>query len=214
MRHADEVLSRTTILEHVWDFAHDGTSNVVDVYVRYLREKIDRPSDRTTLETVRGVGYRLRQTGEVASPERCAAGSRSFSRSSRPCCACLSGSSSTSNIATLREALDDGLVASLPEPRTRLTTSGDQSVEPTLPDSEAFAQIVDVDGRVVNAAPRAPRERRVLTKGELAKARTRRITIERGAAPGNTTVAACWRGQAGQRGLELVVGRDVARRGD
>jgi two-component system OmpR family response regulator len=60
MRHTDEVLSRTTILEHVWDFAYDGTSNVVDVYVRYLREKIDRPFDRDTLETVRGVGYRLR----------------------------------------------------------------------------------------------------------------------------------------------------------
>ena len=60
MRHVDEVLSRTTILEHVWDFAYDGTSNVVDVYVRYLREKIDRPFDRTTVETVRGVGYRLR----------------------------------------------------------------------------------------------------------------------------------------------------------
>jgi two-component system, OmpR family, response regulator len=60
MRHADEVLSRSTILEHVWDFAYDGTSNVVDVYVRYLREKIDRPFDRTSLETVRGVGYRLR----------------------------------------------------------------------------------------------------------------------------------------------------------
>src|SRR5919106_6450269 len=60
MRHTDEVLSRTTILEHVWDFAYDGTSNVVDVYVRYLREKIDRPFDRATLETVRGVGYRLR----------------------------------------------------------------------------------------------------------------------------------------------------------
>jgi two-component system OmpR family response regulator len=63
MRHADEVLSRTTILEHVWDFAYDGTSNVVDVYVRYLREKIDRPFDRATLETVRGVGYRLRVDG-------------------------------------------------------------------------------------------------------------------------------------------------------
>jgi two-component system OmpR family response regulator len=60
MRHPDEVLTRTKILEHVWDFAYDGTSNVVDVYVRYLREKIDRPFDRATLETVRGVGYRLR----------------------------------------------------------------------------------------------------------------------------------------------------------
>jgi len=60
MRHQDEVLSRTKILEHVWDFAYDGTSNVVDVYVRYLREKVDRPFDRNSLETVRGVGYRLR----------------------------------------------------------------------------------------------------------------------------------------------------------
>jgi two-component system OmpR family response regulator len=60
MRHPDEVLSRTVILEHVWDFAYDGTSNVVDVYVRYVREKVDRPFDRATIETVRGVGYRLR----------------------------------------------------------------------------------------------------------------------------------------------------------
>jgi two-component system OmpR family response regulator len=60
MRHPGEVLSRTRMLEHVWDFAYDGTSNVVDVYVRYLREKIDRPYGRDSIETVRGVGYRLR----------------------------------------------------------------------------------------------------------------------------------------------------------
>jgi two-component system OmpR family response regulator len=60
MCHPDEVLTRTSILERVWDFAYDGTSNVVDVYVRYLRDKIDRPFRRTSLETVRGVGYRLR----------------------------------------------------------------------------------------------------------------------------------------------------------
>ena len=46
LRHPDEVLTRTAILEHAWDFAYDGTSNVVDVYVRYLREKIDRPFGR------------------------------------------------------------------------------------------------------------------------------------------------------------------------
>lgn len=60
MRHPDEVLSRTQILDHVWDFAYSGTSNVVDVYVRYLREKVDRPFGRTSIETVRGHGYRLR----------------------------------------------------------------------------------------------------------------------------------------------------------
>ncbi len=60
LRHPGEALSRTRILEHVWDFAYDGDSNVVDVYVRYLREKVDRPFGRRSIETVRGVGYRLR----------------------------------------------------------------------------------------------------------------------------------------------------------
>jgi two-component system OmpR family response regulator len=63
MRRKGDVLTRTTILEHVWDFAYDGTSNVVDVYVRYLREKIDRPFGREAIETVRGSGYRLRPDG-------------------------------------------------------------------------------------------------------------------------------------------------------
>jgi two-component system OmpR family response regulator len=61
VRHAGDVLSRTRIIEHVWDFAYDGDSNVVDVYVRYLREKIDRPFGRDSIETVRGAGYRLRE---------------------------------------------------------------------------------------------------------------------------------------------------------
>jgi two-component system OmpR family response regulator len=60
MRRPGEVLSRTQIVDHAWDFAYDGGSNVVDVYVRYLRRKIDVPFGRNDLETVRGVGYRLR----------------------------------------------------------------------------------------------------------------------------------------------------------
>jgi two-component system, OmpR family, response regulator len=60
MRHRGEVLSRTRLIEHVWDFAYEGDSNVVDVYVRYLRNKIDRPYRRDSIETVRGVGYRFR----------------------------------------------------------------------------------------------------------------------------------------------------------
>jgi two-component system, OmpR family, response regulator len=59
MRHPDEVVTRTQILEHVWDFAFDGLSNVVDQYVSYLRKKIDKPFRRNDLQTVRGVGYRL-----------------------------------------------------------------------------------------------------------------------------------------------------------
>jgi two-component system OmpR family response regulator len=61
LRHPGEALTRTRILEHVWDFAYEGDSNVVDVYVRYLREKVDRPFGRRSIETVRGVGYRLRE---------------------------------------------------------------------------------------------------------------------------------------------------------
>jgi two-component system, OmpR family, response regulator len=60
MRSPGRPLSRTHLLEHVWDAAYEGDSNVVDVYVRYLRNKIDRPFGVETLETVRGVGYRLR----------------------------------------------------------------------------------------------------------------------------------------------------------
>ena len=60
MRRRGEVLSRSAILDHVWDFAYEGGSNVVDVYVRYLRDKIDRPFGQRSIETVRGVGYRLR----------------------------------------------------------------------------------------------------------------------------------------------------------
>lgn len=59
MRRPDQVLSRGQLLDHAWDVAYDGGSNVVDVYVRYLREKIDRPFGRHSLETVRGLGYRL-----------------------------------------------------------------------------------------------------------------------------------------------------------
>jgi two-component system OmpR family response regulator len=60
MRRAGEVVTRTQILDHVWDYAYDGTSNVVDQYVAYLRRKVDRPFGRSDIETVRGVGYRMR----------------------------------------------------------------------------------------------------------------------------------------------------------
>ena len=67
MRHPGEVLSRMQLIEHVWDFAYDGGSNVVDVYVKYLREKIDRPFGIRSIETVRGAGYRLREDRPDAS---------------------------------------------------------------------------------------------------------------------------------------------------
>ena len=63
MRHAGQVLSHQQLLDAAWDFDYEHRSNVVEVYVRYLREKIDRPFGVRSLDTVRGMGYRLRKDG-------------------------------------------------------------------------------------------------------------------------------------------------------
>ena len=59
MRHADAVLSKTEILSNVWNYDFEGDLNIVEVYVGHLRNKIDRPFGRESLETIRGAGYRL-----------------------------------------------------------------------------------------------------------------------------------------------------------
>lgn len=63
MRQAGSVVSKTTIMEHVWDFDFDGDANIVEVYIRSLRKKIDLPFDRTTITTIRGAGYKLEDHG-------------------------------------------------------------------------------------------------------------------------------------------------------
>ncbi|WP_341925008.1 response regulator transcription factor [Nocardioides psychrotolerans] len=63
MRHRGDVVSKTEILESVWDLNYDGDDNVVEVYVGYLRRKIDQPFGRRAIATVRGVGYRLESNG-------------------------------------------------------------------------------------------------------------------------------------------------------
>lgn len=62
-RQPGAVLTRDVLTEHCWDFAYESRSNVVDVHIRGLRDKIDRPFGVTSLETVRGAGYRLRADG-------------------------------------------------------------------------------------------------------------------------------------------------------
>ena len=63
LRRRGDAVSRYELLEHAWDFAYDNRSNVIDVHVRRLRAKIDRPFGRASLETVRGIGYRIREDG-------------------------------------------------------------------------------------------------------------------------------------------------------
>ena len=68
MQNAGLALTRQRLLEHLWDFAFDGDPNIVDVYVGYLRAKVDRPFGQLSIETVRGVGYRLRDDPADARP--------------------------------------------------------------------------------------------------------------------------------------------------
>jgi two-component system OmpR family response regulator len=63
MRRPGEVLSRFALLEHAWDYDYENRSNVVDSYVRFLRQKIDKPFGVSSIETVRGAGYRFREDG-------------------------------------------------------------------------------------------------------------------------------------------------------
>jgi two-component system, OmpR family, response regulator len=64
LRRQGAVVSKREILGHVWDFDFDGDPNIVEVYVRRLRDKVDRPYERATIETVRGAGYRLAPDGD------------------------------------------------------------------------------------------------------------------------------------------------------
>lgn len=63
MRHRGDVLSKQQILEAVWDFGFEGDPNIVEVYIRHLRNKVDRPFGRESIQTLRGAGYRLASNG-------------------------------------------------------------------------------------------------------------------------------------------------------
>ncbi len=67
MRRPGQVLDRFQLLEHAWDYEYENRSNVIDVYVGYLRQKIDRPFGVASIETVRGAGYRMRADGGLAA---------------------------------------------------------------------------------------------------------------------------------------------------
>jgi len=63
MRNRGTVVSKRDVLDNVWDFDFEGDPNIVEVYVRHLRNKVDRPFDRAAIETLRGAGYRLAADG-------------------------------------------------------------------------------------------------------------------------------------------------------
>ncbi len=100
----------------------------------------------------------------------------------------------------LRQALDDGLTTRFSNLERDLASSGDQSVEPTLPDDEAFAQIVDADGVVVNAAPRALLARRVPDQERARQCRAPTGSRSSGLPPPATSSRACWRARPASPG--------------
>ncbi|HUY20794.1 MAG TPA: response regulator transcription factor [Acidimicrobiales bacterium] len=63
MRRAGEIVTKAEILDNVWDFAFDGDPNIVEVYIRHLRRKLEEPFDRGLIQTIRGAGYRLDRNG-------------------------------------------------------------------------------------------------------------------------------------------------------
>ena len=63
LRNQGDVVSKREILNHVWDYDFEGDPNIVEVYIRHLRNKLDRPFDRASIQTMRGVGYRLATDG-------------------------------------------------------------------------------------------------------------------------------------------------------
>jgi DNA-binding response OmpR family regulator len=67
LRHAGCTVTRTNIIEHVWDIHFDNVSNVVDVYIKYLRDKIDKNFSPSLIHTVRGVGYRLTDDNDAVA---------------------------------------------------------------------------------------------------------------------------------------------------
>lgn len=69
LRHRDEVVSKSEILANVWDEFYEGDPNIVEVYIGYLRKKIDAPFGRKSIETIRGAGYRMRDDGD-RDPDR------------------------------------------------------------------------------------------------------------------------------------------------
>src|SRR6059058_5186933 len=144
MRRPGEVLSRLHLLEHAWDFAYENRSNVVDVYIRHLRLKIDEPFGRRSLETVRGAGYRLpirlRVTAAFAVAMAVVLAALGWFLYAR-----LESHLRTELDTSLQVRADD--LATLVREHGSLAPSGRGLIEP----GESFAQLLDRNGNVLDA---------------------------------------------------------------
>ena len=156
MRRAGEVVSKAEILDGVWDFAFDGDPNIVEVYIAHLRAKIDRPFGRTSIETLRGAGYRSgRAMAEPGATLHRRAGIRlriTAVAASVVALALLVGA--VAFWLTLRTALYGELGASAEQDAAAFAEQVDQAGVEALPDldDDRFWQVIDRDSGAVVAA--------------------------------------------------------------
>ena len=223
MRRPGEVLSRLHLLEHAWDFAYENRSNVVDVYVRRLRRKIDEPFGRDSLETVRGAGYRLRADGRSVSRLPIRAAGHGGVRASRwRSCSPASGLFLYLRLAShLAASLDRDLrlraqdLAALVSQPTGLARARDRAAA-----SSSAARATPSCWRRTGASLDATRPlggRRCSRPAELRARRAARSTVDSdtGAGPGRA-VARSWprRSTRDGRPVVLVVGATLQNRAE
>ena len=165
MRRPGEVISQLSLLEHAWDYDYENRSNVVEVYVGYLRQKIDRPFGVRSLETVRGAGYRLRRDGGVGA----AAAALWLAVSRVPIRWRLTAAFALAMVVVLAAAavfVYLRLEADLNDSINSQLESGTAPADP----EEGFARVVSPGERVDGA---------ILSREELSRARDEPVVVER-----------------------------------
>ena len=178
MRRPGRVLSRFQLLEAVWDDDYENRSNVVDVYVRYLRDKVDRPFGVTSIETVRGVGYALRADGgcSPAIPLRLRL-TLAFAGVMAVVLVVAGIAIRAALASALDESIDAGLWTRAAEVGALVGTADGglarAGASGLTEAGESFAQVLAADGRVLEATPPL-RDRPLLGGTELARALPRR----------------------------------------
>ena len=175
MRRPGEVLSRFQLLEHCWDYAYENRSNVVDVYVRYLREKIDRPFGRSSIETVRGAGYRLQAGRRRAAMSRIPIRIRltlAFALAMAVVLAAIGAFLYLRLGSSLDEAIDESLQARAAEVTAQVERGDDVDRQPASPTSVSSRSSTPT-AIVVAGTPRgrraAPRRGRARTRARHAR---------------------------------------------
>ena len=209
MRRPGEVLSRLELLEHAWDFGYENRSNVIDVYVRYLREKIDRPFGVKSIETVRGAGYRLRDDGGVELSRAARSGIRLTLAFTAVMAVVLVavGLFVYSRVGSDLDARARQLAA-LARGRPRRTGGRAQAAsvdqDRLVASDESLAQVIGPGGRVVYSSPglgarAAPARRR-------ARARPARAGLHRPRLRGRASTSACACSRGRRTARVVVVG--------